>query len=485
MTPSEYCAYDAIGLAKLVRDRDISQKELAETVSAAIDALNPEINAVIEQFDDRIDSLSDFPDDSDAPFAGVPWLLKDVGTGEVGRLQEQGCRLLKGCVVEEATHLANQMQKAGLVSLGRTAIPECAYDGNTESILQGSTRNPWDLSLSAGGSSGGASASVAAGIVPAAHASDGAGSIRIPASYNGQIGLKPTRGRISTWPVFIADRPLGHATEFIVCNTARDAAGMLDAFHGPAPAEPQTLPTPELPFQEAALLPIRKLKVAISWDNGGPCDCHPAIITAIKSAASHLEREGHAVEEAYPKLEFDLIANAMTDLWAIEIATMLKYYGEALKRPLDDTTLEPNLLGLMERSKGISGQEMMEALQAQDVCSLVFHDFLTDYDILITPTTCTPAPKLGQTGPFTPEPWVIDFAAPHSAQIMQYTIQANASGQPAISLPLGWTDDGLPVGVQIQARYGDEATLLQLATYFENAMPWSEKRAPLHFSKQS
>lgn len=482
MTPEEYCLHDATGLATLIRTKEVTEREVAATAASAIAALNPKLNAVIECFEDRISGSPTTPTNPDAPFAGLPWLLKDIGAGEPGRKQEQGSRLLDGHVTSEETYLSSRMREAGLINIGRTTVPEFAYDGNTESLLQGSTRNPWDTSLSAGGSSGGAGACVASGIVPAAHASDGAGSIRIPASYNGLVGLKPTRGRVSTWPIFIADRPLGHATEFVVCRSIRDAAGMLDAFSGPAPTEPRTLPAPHEPFSETFERAPANLKVAINWDNGGPSKAHPAAVKAVATAARVLEQAGCNVEEQYPNVEYRPFAKAMTDLWSVEIATMLTYLAVEAGRPLDSNTLEPNALGLLENSRSISGQDMMEALLAQDAAGKAFHDFLHDYDVLVTPTTCGPAPPLGTTGPFTKEPWVLDFTAPETGAVLQFTFQANTTGQPAISLPLGWTEDGLPIGVQFQARYGADALLLQIARLFEQAVPWSTRRPNTHFT---
>ena len=482
MTPEEYCQQDATGLAKLIETRAVSQSEIMQVALSGIDRLNPKLNAVIECFDDRTATLPEWPEEPGRPFSGVPWLLKDIGAGELGRKQEQGSRLMAGVTVQEETHLFSKMREAGLVVFGRTTVPEFAYDLNTETTLQGSTHNPWDLARSAGGSSGGAAACVAAGIVPAAHASDGGGSIRIPASLNGLVGLKPTRGRISTWPIFVADRPLGHATEFVVSKTVRDQAQFLDAFHGAAASEPKTLAPPLKTYAQIIETPLRLLKVAINWDNGGPCKTDDICIETIKRAATLLSDAGHIVEDDRPDVNFELFASAMSELWSVEIAAMLDYLSTELNRPLDDTTLEPNALGLMAKSQNLTGQDLLEALLTQDACSKQFHDFLNDYDVLITPATCTPAPLLGQTGPFTKKPWTLDFADPASAALCQYTFQANASGQPAISLPLGWSENGLPMGVQIQARYGDEAVLLQLARFFEEAMPWNDRRPMIHIT---
>lgn len=482
MTPDEYCREDATGLAALVRSEAVSQKELAEMMVGAVATLNPELNCVIECFEDRLANLPDRPQDPDAPFAGVPWLLKDIGAGEPGRKQEQGSRLLEGHLVEAETQLATKLRSSGLVNLGRTKIPEFAYDGNTESLLEGSTRNPWDTRLSAGGSSGGAAASVASGILPAAHASDGGGSIRIPASFNGLVGLKPTRGRISTWPIFIADRPLGHAVEFAVCRSIRDAAGLLDALNGPAPAEPVTLPPPDQRFPAGLDNAPEALRIAISWDNGGPCKTHPAAIEAIEAVAQVLEEQGHHVEKGYPDADYLAYAKAMTDLWSVEIATMLDEISAQTGQPLDDSTLEPNALGLIERSQRLSAKDMMQALLITDNASKAFHDFLSDHDILVTPATPGAAPPLATTGPFTKNRWTIDFAEETTAAMCQYAVQANMSGQPAISLPLAWTEGGLPIGIQLQARYGDELTLLRLGRLLEQAMPWADSRPRLHLA---
>src|SRR5581483_6798711 len=236
MNLAEYASYDGLGLAELVRTRQASARELAELLLASVERVNPHINAVIETYSERARALDPHAA-SDGPFAGVPFLLKDIGSGEAGQLQELGSRLARGRVLDADSFLVESFRAVGLTILGRTATPEFALSATTESVLTGATRNPWDTARLAGGSSGGAAASVAAGILPIAHASDGAGSIRIPASACGLVGLKPSRGRVSSGP-HAAESLAGMSQEFVVCRTVRDAAAMLDAVARPMPGDP-------------------------------------------------------------------------------------------------------------------------------------------------------------------------------------------------------------------------------------------------------
>jgi amidase len=473
MNTSEYLSYDAVDLARLVREGEVTARDLAQCAAAMVEKWNPSINAVLELFGDVDDILASVP--ADAPFTGVPFLIKDLVIQAEGRLNEMGSRLAAGHVAQGDSDLMARFRQAGLVTLGRTPTPEMGYNVATETLQAGICRNPWDLSRSPGGSSGGAAAAVAAGIVPVAHANDGGGSIRIPAACCGLVGLKPTRGRVPVGPG-AAEGLNGFGIELAVTRTVRDAAALLDAVQGPGVGDPYVIPAPAAPYASILQQAPRELKIGVcteAW-SGVPVD--PEISAAVLAVARACESMGHKVEEASPPLDAEAFAHANTDLWSASIAHWVVDICAATGRPADQSTLEQATLAIHEYGLSVSA---IDLLHAEDIFNGVNRDFgrfFSDYDLLLTPTTAQLPWPIGQQasdgGNFTAQGWTDHVFAP-----APFTAVFNCTGQPAISLPLARSATGLPIGIQFAAPYGREDLLLSLAAVFEQSMPWP-KLAP-------
>lgn len=343
MNLSEYCSHDATGLADLVRRREISARELAGLARAAHEKVDPEINAVVEFYADA----EELTGPEDGVFAGVPFLRKDVGSKEAGRLQEYGSRLMKGNVATFDSYYTIRAKAAGLRFVGRSAVPEFAFAGFTETILEGITRNPWNLDRAAGGSSGGAASAVAAGVVPIAHASDGGGSIRIPAGWCGLVGLNPSRGRVSGGPDH-QDSLFGLAREFAVCRSVRDMAAALDVFSGPEPGDPFIIAQPERPYLEELQRPTGKLRIGVTRTAWGKVAIAQDVLTVLDDTAALLAEMGHEIEEiSAPADPEDIMAGVMGG-FNLSLADMPEL-ANLLGKPLDSTTMEPVLLKLMHQ----------------------------------------------------------------------------------------------------------------------------------------
>ncbi len=315
MDLADYASLDGVALADSVRRKKVSPKELADLAVEATEKVNPKINAVIEVFSDRVEGLKGAAIPS-GPFAGVPFLMKDIGSGEAGRKQECGSRLMKGNVVQRDPFLTARFKEAGLTILGRTTTPEFALGASTESALCGDTHNPWNLGLMAGGSSGGSASAVAAGIVPMAHGSDNGGSIRIPASACGLVGLKPSRGRVTMGPD-IGDMWPGLLAEFAVSRTVRDTAAMLDAVSRPAPGDPFVIPQPARPYAMEVGAPVRPMRVAWTAESWQPeTTTDPEIVDAMGQVVAVLEKAGHTLVEASPTFDYEAYFKTMVNVWA-------------------------------------------------------------------------------------------------------------------------------------------------------------------------
>jgi amidase len=313
MKLADYSSFDGVALAESVRKREVAPKELMHSFVEAVEKVNPRINAVIEVYLDRIEGLDDHAILT-SPFAGVPFLMEDIGAHEGGRHQESGSRLMKGFVADKDSFLTELFKKAGLTLMGRTTTPEFALGISTESALTGATRNPWNLETMCGGSSGGSAASVAAGIVPIAHGSDNGGSIRIPASACGLVGLKPSRGRVTLGPDMGELWP-GMLQEFILSRTVRDTALMLDMVSGPAPGDPFIITQPVRPYAQEANTPAERLRIAWtanSWQPSGFVD--PEVVRCVEQVVSKCERAGHELIEASPVFDYEEYLKAMRSL---------------------------------------------------------------------------------------------------------------------------------------------------------------------------
>jgi amidase len=468
MTPDEYQRFDGLGLAALVRDGEVSAGELARCAIASIERRNPAVNAVLEVFSDVDNIVAAVP--ADGPFAGVPFLIKDLVIQAEGRACEMGSRLGKGLVAPADSDLMRAFHQAGLATLGRTATPEMGYNVATETLAAGACRNPWDGERSPGGSSGGAAAAVAAGMVPLAHANDGGGSIRIPAACCGLVGLKPSRGRVPIGPG-AAEGLGGFGIEFAITRSVRDSAALLDAVQGPGIGDPYIIPAPEQPYLRALERPPQMLRIAVMTQSWSGVPVAPEMAAAVERVARQCEAMGHAVEAAGPALDAEGFARANTDLWSASIAHWVVDLCAATGRVADSDTLETATLAIHEYGLSLSAVDLLHAEDTFNQVNREFGRFFCNYDLLLTPTTARTAWPIGEHasegGSWTARGWT-----DHVFSVAPFTAVFNCTGQPAISLPLARSDAGLPIGIQIAARYGREDLLLALAAVLEQAMPW-------------
>jgi amidase len=471
---------DATEQARMVRDREVSPVELVEHAIRAIEELNPRVNAVIHLlFDDALAAVeAGLPD---GPFRGVPFLVKDVACYMAGAPVHEGMRALRdaGYRADHDMWLTTRFRDAGFVILGRTSTSELATLPTAEPAAYGPTRNPWDLNRSPGGSSGGSGAAVAAGMVTAAHASDGGGSIRVPASHCGLVGLKPSRGRVSAAPDF-GEIGGGLVSELAVTHSVRDAAAILDAVHGPAPGDPCVAPPPSRPYTDELNQDPRRLRIGLlTTPPGGQFDSHPECVAAAEGAARLLESLGHHVEESHPPAldEPDLVGDFIIR-WTTGVDASLRYWSAQLGRELGAEDVEPCTWALAEQGRSYSAGDLLAAIDNAHAWSRRVAAWWSDdgFDLLLTPTCAEPAPRLGEFDSPPDNP-----AAPLLRAIPFCTFAAgfNTTGQPAISLPLHQTVDGLPVGVQLVAADRREDLLLQVSAQIERAQPWAERRPAL------
>lgn len=480
----ELATLDALGQAELVRRGEVSAVELVEAAIERIERLDPQLNAVILPAFDRARAeareLGARRPSPPQPFLGVPFLMKDLGGAEAGAPCYAGMRMLKEAGYRETrdSHLVTHLRAAGFVSLGRTNTPELGLLPTTEPQAFGPTRNPWSLDRSSGGSSGGSSAAVAAGMVAAAHASDGGGSIRIPASHCGLVGLKPSRGRCSFGPA-LGERWGGFSCELALTRTVRDTAAILAAVAGPMPGDPYTAPPPARDFRLEVGADPGQLRIGVL---AGPpregMSVHPVCSAAVQVAARALEGLGHSVEESHPEAYGDNEAiRSYVTVVACNTARAVETASQRVGRRAGAKDVEPLTWALAESGRQTSAAQYLAALEfAHALGRRTASWWEQGFDLLVTPTTAEPPPRLGEMAS-TPEEPVRGFlrAAPFGA----FTSLFNQTGQPAISLPLHETEEGLPVGVQLVAAFGREDLLLRVASQLEGALPWSERRPPL------
>jgi len=474
MNLADYSRLDATGLAECIRRKDISAAEAQQCARQAATALNPHINAMAELFDAPLSH------DAQGPLGGVPFLIKDLVLQAEGVRCQAGSRLFgDGLPAAADSALMARFRRAGLATLGRTWTPELGFNATTESALGGATRNPWNLAHSAGGSSGGSAAAVAAGIVPMAHANDGGGSIRVPAAACGLIGLKSSRGRISAGPGY--GQPLmGLGMEGVVCRTVRDAAAALDLMHGPELGDPFLMAAPAQPYAQAIRSAPRRLRIAVSTQFPGTQPAAQPCVDAVEATARTLAGLGHAVEWATPSYAHEAFFSATRTFWSSLLAAGVAGVAQALQMPLEKALgqVQACTRATAEHGLRLSALDLELALAQMNAVSREVAPFFAQHDILLTPTMRTPPVALGYLDQDDPARDAQGFFD-HLFDYATFTPLANLTGQPAISLPLGMAGD-LPIGVQCMAPMGDEATLLQLAAQLEQAMPWAARRPALH-----
>jgi len=481
MNLEEYSSCDGVALAELVRKREVTPKELLSLFVEAVEKVNPRINAVIEVFQDRVKGLDDRVIPAD-PFAGVPFLMKDIGAGEGGRLQESGSRLMKGHIVDKDSFLTTLFKRAGLTIMGRTTTPEFALGVSTESELMGATRNPWNLGTSCGGSSGGSGASIAAGIVPIAHGSDNGGSIRIPASACGLVGLKPSRGRVTLGPD-IGEMWPGMLQEFVLSRTVRDTALMLDIVSTPSPGDPFIIIQPSRPYSEEVNAPTGHLRIAWTTDSWQPgASVSSEVLHCVEQVVSECERMGYELIEASPTFDYEEYLHATCVAWSFGLYAGMEMFAGMMGRKINEETLEPVMLSFYNYSKGLTAADMFMTEFAFNKFRRTFGKFFEQYDMLLTPTLVKLPEPIGK---YTKMRRDIDYVAYMRLQdeVRIHPPAANVTGQPAISLPLGQSQSGLPIGVHFMGRFGEESALIRLASSLEKEMPWNDRVPPVHVGR--
>jgi amidase len=466
---------DATAQAELVRRGEVSPTELVEGAIARIESVNPALDAVIRtRFDEaRAEAAGGLPD---GPFRGVPILLKDIGCLVAGEATAFGVGALRDIRWPVTSYLATQFRQAGFVALGRTNVPELGTTVTTEPKNFPPSRNPWNVEHSSGGSSGGAAAAVASGMVAVAHASDGGGSIRIPASACGLFGFKPTRGRISQGPG-AAEGWGGSSTDGVLTRTVRDSAAILDVISGRMPGEPYYAPALPRPLADEVGADPGRLRVGVlEHPPGDEFLDDPQCRVAVAAAARLLERLGHEVEESYPAEMFNLdIARAFSAIISADSESTLLAFERALGRSIEDDEIEERNAAHRRTARKLDAVTYVNNRARVGRWARRMAEWWTDHDLLVTPTLGSPPPRLGwftEEGPATERQRIRAYGP--------YTAPFNMTGQPAMSVPLHWTPDGLPVGVHIVAAYGREDLLIRVASQLEQAAPWAERRPTVH-----
>lgn len=476
----ELARLDATAQAELVANGEVTAFELVDAACRSAEKLDPELNALIHPALDRARETAARAEDlPQGPFRGVPFVMKDIGGDEAGEPYHAGMRGLKaaGYTAPVDSYLTQKFRAAGLVSLGRGATSELAVLPAGSTLAHGNVHNPWKHGYETGGSSGGAGALVAAGIVPMAHGSDGGGSIRIPAGHCGLVGLKPSRGRCSFGPG-LGERWSGLSCEFALTRSVRDTAKLLDCVAGYMPGDPYAAPEPTGSFAGAAQREPGRLRIGYMNDTPREIEIHPECVRAVEETAKLLESLGHDVELAHPKAleETELVAHFVT-IAAANVGRAFASWADILGREITPEDVEPLTWHLGESSKGITAPAFLAAIEYAHAFGRRVSQWWEDgFDLLLTPTTAQPPPPHGELMSSADEPLAAYFrAAPYGI----FTLPHNLSGQPGISLPLHVTQDGLPVGSQLVGELGDEETLLSLAAQIEAAAPWKDRVPPV------
>lgn len=472
----EYVTFDGLGLAELVRRREVKPEELVQVALSAIEAVNPSLNAVIGlvEAETRATLAKPLPE---GPFTGVPFLMKDLVLHMAGVPTDMGSRLFKGMVAPHDTTLMARYRRAGLIPLGRTNAPELGFNASTEPVLHGPTRNPWHPEYSTGGSSGGSAAAVSAGMVPVAYANDGAGSIRIPASLCGLFGLKPTRGRTPSGPD-VAEGLNGLGVEHVLSRSVRDSAALLDATLGPDVGDRYSITPPERPYLEEVAREPGRLRIAVTCDTDSQVVVSPECVAAVEAAAKLCRELGHEVIEAKPSYRPQAMWTSLATLWSSGTAALVDGVSAMMGRTPGPDVLEASIWATVLKGRELKAVELQRAFAIMNHLSREVGRFFLQYDVLLTPTLPYAPYRLGvlnANAPTTADEWM-----QNAFGYCAFTALYNLTGQPAMNVPLHWSSEGLPVGVQFVSRFEDEATLFRLAGQLERARPWAKQTPPIH-----
>ncbi len=477
----ELTSLDGIAQAELVRKGEVTPLELVDAAIARIEKVNPQLNAVITPLFEKARKQADDGDIPDGPFRGVPFLLKDLVCTTEGDPIHFGMRLLRdlGFVAPYDSYLAAKFRQAGFVFLGKTNAPELGLNVTTEPEAYGATRNPWNLEHSTGGSSGGSAAAVASRMVPVAHANDGGGSIRIPASECGLVGLKPSRGRVSFGPD-LGQALEGFAIEGVVSRSVRDTAAVLDAIGGSMPGDPYACPPKRRPFAGEVGADPGRLRIGLmNRAPAGRAPIHEDCVEAVDDVARLLESLGHTVEESYPAgLDEEEFSTYFALVMACHTIQTFDMLGEAIGREITQDDVELWTWIFAEPGRSVSAAQYLAGVNWLHAWTRRMAAWWTDgFDLLLTPTIAAPPPPLG-TLMVTPED--ASTGLERVTALIPFTPPFNASGQPGVSLPLHWNAAGLPIGTQLVSAFGREDLLVQVASQLEEARPWKDKLPPVH-----
>jgi len=492
---NDYDKYDGLGLSELVRKKEVKPSELIEEAINRIERLNPQLNAVIYKMYELARKAADggLPD---GPFKGVPFLMKDILMAYAGVPLTSGSRFLKDFVPDHDSELVKRFKATGIIVIGKTNTPEFGITPVTEPELFGSTNNPWNLTRTSGGSSGGSAAAVAARMVPLAHGSDGGGSIRIPASCCGVFGLKPTRGRNPIGPDF-AEAWRGLTCDHVLTRSVRDSAAMLDATAGPDVGALYYAVPSARPFLSEVGAEPRKLRIAFTSKPflGGTVD--KDCLKGLEATIRLCQELGHEMVEAAPQIDGKAFARAFLMMVCVETRATIEEAEVLLNRKASFKDFEPSTWVVALLGRQCRAPEFSKSLNLVQFAARQIGEFFQNYDVLLTPTLAMPPVVTGALQPKGIQAVAmkllgrlnagglinrfsgINVLAEHVFEFMPYTPLFNVTGQPAMSVPLHWNDEGLPIGMQFVGRYGDEATLFRLASQLEKARPWSERIPPI------
>lgn len=489
----EYDRLDALGLAELVARGAVSAVEVLEAALERADARNPAVNALVSRFDGeaRARARGALPS---GPLSGVPFLLKDLSTEWAGHPLTDGSRFLRDVVAGDDSGVVQRLKAAGLVLFGQTSTPEFGIRPVTEPQLRGPSRNPWSLDHTPGGSSGGSGAAVAARIVPAAHGNDGGGSLRIPASCCGLFAMKSSRGRVS-WGPLHGPVLSGLAVQGVVTRSVRDSAAFLDVLAGPCPGDPYAAPPPARPFLAEVGAPPTRLRVAVTRRSLFGRFTHRECAEAVERAARLLTDLGHDVEEAHPDIAREPLIRAYLTTSAAQTAADVAHARVVVGRRPRPFELEPETRILAAAGRHLSAAALVAAEAEMHRATRAMAAFHAAYDVLVTPTLAQPPQRVGgleltrgerlgiQLAAAVPLGRILDHVfetmSPRSFDATGNTMLFNQTGQPAMNIPLHVSASGLPIGVQVAARFGEEAALFRLAAQLEEAQPWADRVPPI------
>lgn len=479
MNLQEYSGFDGLGLAELIRKKEVTKSEVAACAIKAIQTINPKLNAIVEYYEERAVVSNELLANHE-PYDGVPMLLKDLGAYEANKNAEMGSRIARGLKFDHDSELVKRYKMAGFNILGRTTTPEFGNATVTESLACGITRNPWNLDLSPGGSSGGSAAAVAAGIVPIAHGTDLGGSIRTPSGFNGLVGLKPSRNLNPVGPG-AGQFFLGLATEHVLTRTVRDSAAVLDATAGPAAGEFYYTPKNGASYLSAMFEKPASLRIAINVEPWISANVDAEVLEATTLAAKLCESMGHLVDPDRFDLDEEQLLSCIETIWASYTTYSINNLHVITGREISAKTLEQSSLKGYHDGMTYTAQHLIAAVEYSNTVARAVGNFFEEYDVMITPANAIQAPLAGrskiQKHDFTWHNWVLE-----ACKVAPFGQVFNISGAPAITLPLGWSSTGMPIGITFSTKTGNEAMLFKLAAQLELAQPWNNRKPENHVS---